>query len=224
MTMRITRLWAVLAGFVLTVASMHAAAGGFTSTLSADQQVACGVAALTEAERGALNELVAAEVALARQGGTEAFTGTFTSRRSANARAAAGIDRLSPEEIAELDRLVAALITTGPHQRYTPRRFTETVTKAQDRLEIHGEVSFTYGWGSGGRDFKGGSLTTVILDKVTGTVLAFSYGQYEGDLFNCYDGRFFGDRFYGSGYHGGPFTSAVDRERPYPRTMGLVRR
>jgi hypothetical protein len=148
MGMRTPRLWTVLAGFIFAVAPLQAAPGGFTSTLSTEQQASCGVAVLTEAERDALNELVAAEVALARQGGTAGFTGTFSSRRSANARAAAGIDRLSADEVAELDRLVAALIATGPHQRYTPRRFTESVSKPQDRLEIHGEVSFTYGWGS----------------------------------------------------------------------------
>jgi hypothetical protein len=206
---------------LIAVAPLHAAMGGFTSTLTADQQSACGVASLTDAECEALNNLVAAEVALARQGGTAGFTGTFSSRRSANARTAAGIDRLSTEEIAELDRLVAAQIATGPHQRYTPRRFTESVTKPQDRLEIHGEVSFTYGWGSGGRDFKGGSLTTVILDKVTGTMLAFSYGQYEGDLFNYYGDRFYDGRFYDTRNHGGEFLAATDRGH---RTTGPVRR
>ncbi|HUG12099.1 MAG TPA: hypothetical protein VMM36_13855 [Opitutaceae bacterium] len=222
--MRASLLTVVLALSLVAGAPLHASMGGFTSTLSVDEQAACGVAVLTEAEREYLNELVAADVALARQGGTAAFTGTFSSRRSANARATAGIDRLSAEAVAELDRLVAALIATGPHQRYTPKRFTDSVTKVQDRLEIHGEISFTYGWGSGGRDFKGGSLTTVIFDKETGTTFAFSYGQYEGDLFNHYDGRFYDGRFHDSRYYGGPLSTAFERERMFSRTMGSVRR
>lgn len=188
----------MLAGLIIAVASVDAAQGGFTATLSVEQQASSGVASLTGEERAELNALVAAEIALARQGDIAGFAGTFSERRSDEEREAAGISKLSAAEVAELDRLVAALIAAGPVQRQVPRRVNVSEGAQRDRLEVHGEISYSYGWGSGGRDFQGGSLSTVIFDRKTGTTVGFTYGQYEGDLYPHY-GR------YGDGYRGAPF-------------------
>lgn len=187
--MRPIRFAALFAGLFLATAPLGAAGGGFTATLSAEQQAATGVASLTEGERSALNSIVAAEVALARQGDVAGFARSFSARRSDGERAAAGLAKLSAAELAELDRIVAALIAAGPALKSVPRRVIVSEGTQRDRLEVHGEVSYTVGWGSGGRNFQGGSMTTTIFDRETGNSLSFTYGRYDGDLFGAYDWR-----------------------------------
>lgn len=188
--MRSIRLAALLAGLFLAIAPLGAADGGFTATLSAEQQRATGVASLTDDERSALNAIVAAEVALARQGDIAGFARSFSARRNEEERAAAGLAKLSAAELAELDRLVAALIAAGPTLKNLPRRVTVSEGTQRERLEVHGEVSYTVGWGSGGRSFQGGSMTTTIFDRETGNSISFTYGRYDGDLFGAYDCRY----------------------------------
>jgi hypothetical protein len=212
--MRKLRLYALLAGLMIVIAPIGAAEGGFTATLSKEQQTATGVASLTDDERASLNAIVAAEVALARQGDIAGFARSFSARRSDEERAATGLAKLSVEELAELDRLVAALIAAGPALKDVPRRVTVSEGTQKDRLEVHGEVSYTVGWGSGGRSFQGGSMTTTVFDRKTGSSLSFTYGQYEGDLFGGYDCR----------YRDFPVTTAASRGRSVLRAAGSGRR
>lgn len=201
--MRTPLLPTVLAVLVVMAAPLRATEGGFTATLSKEQVASTGIAGLSADEQVALDALVAGEVALARQGDIKGFSGTFSSRRSAEERTTAGLDRLKQPELAELDGLVAALIAAGPVTRDIPVRLKrDQVSTKRDRLEVHGEISLTYGRGSGGRSFQGGSLSTIIFDKKTGTTIGFTYGQYDGDLFPYY-GRY-GD-YYGGYYGDGPY-------------------
>lgn len=191
--MHAARILVVLALMASAVVSLRGAQGGFTATLSPDQQAAAGIAALTDAKRDLLNALIASEVALARQGEVSGFAGTFSSRRNDGERAAAGIEGMTAEQVAELDRLVAALIAAGPSTRDIPVKLKrDQTTKPRERLEVHGEISYTFGAASGGREFHGGSMTTTIFDTKTGSSLSFTYGQFEGDLLP-YHGRY--------GYH-----------------------
>ncbi|HET7537871.1 MAG TPA: hypothetical protein VFJ90_15535, partial [Candidatus Didemnitutus sp.] len=57
----------------------------------------------------------------------------------------------------------------------------EQVTQQRDRLQVHGELSFTYGWQKGGGDLKGGSLFVSAYDPNTGIELGVGYAQYQGD-------------------------------------------
>jgi len=202
--MRPSSLATILAAVVLVASPLRAATGGFSSTLSGEQQVATGIANLDDSQREALNDMVAAEVALARKGDTKGFSGTFSSRRTPEELSAAGLDRLSKEQLAEVDHLVEALIASGPVARHFSRQLTkEEVSTTRKRLEVHGALSYTIGGGSGGRSFQGGSISTVILDRETGTTLAFSYGQYDGDL-----PEYFGGGYYYGGPVGFPYLGA----------------
>lgn len=188
--MRSIRFAVLFAGLLFAIAPLGAAQGGFTATLTAEQQRATGVASLTDDERAELNAIVASELALARQGDVAGFARSFSSRRSDEERAAAGLANLSAAELAELDRLIAALIAAGPTLKNMPRRVTVSEGKQRDRLEVHGEMSYTIGGGSGGRSFQGGSMTTTIFDRKTGSSISLTYGRYEGDLFGAYDCRY----------------------------------
>jgi hypothetical protein len=156
--------------------------GGFTATLSSEEQTAAGLTRLSADEQTTLNTLVAREVSLARQGNVKAFAGTFSSRRKPAERTMAGLDRLTPTELEQLDRLVATAIAAGPAPATLPRRLRpDDVAVRENRLEIHGEVTLAYGWGSGGRDMRAGSLYTEIYDKQTGVTLGLGYSQFSGD-------------------------------------------
>lgn len=188
-------LFAALLGLA-TVSFATDGSGGFTATLSSDEQTSAGLTRLSADEQITLNTLVAREVSLARQGNVKAFAGTFSSRRKPAERTMAGLDRLTPAELEQLDRLVATAIAAGPAPATLPRRLKPSdVASRENRLEIHGEVTLAYGWGSGGRDMRAGSLYTEIYDKETGTTLGLGYSQFSGD--GCWG---YGDPYYCDDY------------------------
>lgn len=195
--MRSPRLGFLFAlGLALATAAFAAdGTGGFTATLSSEQQTAAGLTRLSADEQTALNALVAREVSLARQGNVKAFAGTFSGRRKPAELKSAGLDRLAPEELAQLDRLVATAIAAGPTQPALAPRLKPSDVARNDRLEVHGQVSFAYGWGSGGREMRAGSIYTEIHDKQTGTILGLGYSQFSGDGWWGY-----GDPYYDYGY------------------------
>lgn len=83
--------------FVLGIARLSAATGGFISTLTNEQQATAGLIRLSADEQTELNALVARDVSLARQGNVRAFAGTFLSRRHGDEAWLAGLDRLTAE-------------------------------------------------------------------------------------------------------------------------------
>lgn len=197
--MRLSQLGLLFAALVAFAPAAFAAEsmGGFTATLSSEQQSAAGLTRLSADEQTVLNTLVAREVSLARQGNVKAFAGTFSSRRKPAECATAGLDRLSPTEIAQLDLLVANAIAAGPAQPTMPRRLKPSDVARNDRLEIHGEVSVAYGWG-GGREMRAGSVYTEIHDKDTGVTLGLGYSQFSGDgWWGCDDPYYYDDALAG---------------------------
>ena len=46
---------------------------------------------------------------------------------------------------------------------------------------MHGEVSFTYGIGSGGRNFYGGSVVSTYVDQNKGFSFTIGLSQYRGN-------------------------------------------
>jgi hypothetical protein len=192
--MQFLRTAAAFFVLVFGAASLHAADGGFTATLSSEQLNAAGLSKLSAAEDDALNTLVAREVSAARQGGVRAFAGTFVGRRKPDERAQAGLDRLTPVEQDRLNDFVAAALASGPAFTEPASKLASLDTSVKDprHLEVHGEVSFMYGWGSGGRSVKGGSIYTTFTDPAGRYQFAVGYSQYEGN------------GFLGRGFGGGP--------------------
>jgi hypothetical protein len=186
-SMHSLRRWSVLAIWLTlgpALTWLRGADDTFTATLTPDQQASAGVAKLTEAERETIDTLVAREAQLARQGGVAGFAGTFVSRRTVDDRAQSGIDRLSDDEQKHLNDLAAVAIATRPYVPAFRLRELKVEPPPPDprALQIHGQVSFTYGWASHGGSFKGGSIETTIVDPKHGTTFTFGYARYQGDL------------------------------------------
>jgi len=188
------RLW-FFAAFLGLVGMLPAAEGGFIATLSEQQQTDAGLTKLSAEQQLALNSLVAREVSLARQGGVTAFAGTFYSRRKPEERASAGLDQLTTAERDALNQAVATAIASKPVPVTLTRRLREKELAANRRLETHGEVTFVYGRGSGGRDLIGGSVYTEVYDRETGVSLGVGVSRYEGNGWWGYPYDYYGTGF-----------------------------
>lgn len=177
--MRFSRLFALAAALACAAVSF-AAEGGFLATLSEQEQTAAGLDRLNAEQQLKLNQLVGREVSLARQGGVTAFAGTFFSRRKPEERTAAGLDQLTPKEIDALNQSVAAAIAAKPVPVTTARRLREAQLREQRRYETHGQVTFVYGRGGGGRDLVGGSVYTEVYDRESGMSVGVGVSRYDG--------------------------------------------
>lgn len=196
---------AMVTAIALTVASASAAVGGFSATLSNDQQIAAGLATLTGDQRAALDRLVAAELARVRSNADEALTGTFLSRRSDEELALAGLNQLTPQQLTKLNEYAAAALAARPQPRERPRLKDSDVISAKRRPEIHGEVTVAYGFGRGGREMLAGSLFVNYYDPESRIGIGVEISQFEGDGFwGGYPGYGYGYGFdpigYGYGY------------------------
>ena len=189
------KIIAALAGSLLFfLANLSAASGGFVGTLSGNEQAAAGLPALSAGERAALDGLVAAELAEVRQGEPHPPAGTFISRRTAAERTAAGLDRLTAPEQARLNEMVAAALAVRPKPKERPRLKDDDVISAERKPEIHGSVSFTYGWGGGGT-FRAGSLWVDYFDPVSGLGVGIGLASISGDGFYGYYPDYYGARY-----------------------------
>jgi hypothetical protein len=152
----------------------------FTRGLSGDEVAAAGLTKLTADQVTFLNTLVAHEVELARAGGIAGFAGTFTSRRTPEDRTRAGLDGLTDAERARLNLLVAQAIAAGPTFSTIEGPGKNRLTTLVDRLQIHGEVSLTFGSSGHGRNFYGTSFFTTITDPETNLTIGIGFDQYHG--------------------------------------------
>jgi hypothetical protein len=160
-------------------------ASGFLDNLTDAERAAAGVEKLSREQREALNKLAAKEVRLARQGDVRGFAGTFISRRSDEERIAAGLGQLTTSEKYQLDRLVAralAVLPANPPVVLTrPARESDFITY-KSPWETHGFIQLEYGFGSGDREYKAGTVGVTRVNPQTGTSFSFQYTAAEGDF------------------------------------------
>lgn len=190
--------------FGLTTA-LPAMTGGFTATLSSEKQDLAGLATLSAAERTALDQLVAGELAAVRTGGSPEPAGTFVSRRTEAERKAAGLDRLTGAQLEKLDEFVAAALAARPKPKERPRLKESDVLSAARQNQIHGSVTVAYGWGGGGRDLWAESLWLEYYDPASRIGIGVGLANYSGSgLFGYYPGDYYpyGGRYY-AGLPGG---------------------
>lgn len=189
-----------LAGCALLIASPLAAAeGGFTATLSNEQREAAGLNTLNNDERGVLDQLVAADLALARSEKLTTFDAPFLARHNEASRKLAGLDRLSQAQLAKLNELVAAAIAARPTPKERPRlKESDVVVKRPN--EIHGSVTVAYGWGSGGREFRAGSLWLNYYDPESRIGIGVGLSSINGDGYWGYAPGYYPGRFYPTAY------------------------
>jgi len=182
---RFPRLSLALATAVLA-ASLQAA-GNFSSDLSVAQQEASGVAQLTATERAALDQMVADDLATSRQLENRELTGRFSQRHPVSQRQAAGLERLTPDQLATLDDQVAFVLASRPQPKDRPRLRDNEVVSLRRRLEVHGGMSFTYGWAGGGRNYRETAAWVSYFDPESGLGMSFGYMRGSGDPFYTYD-------------------------------------
>jgi hypothetical protein len=208
---RVIRSGLLLAGLLLSLgAPLLAAADSFTGNLSDEEQAAAGLPALTDDELAALDQLVAEDLARARQLRTSALPGTLGTRHSEAKIAEAGLDRLTPGQMAKLNALVDAAVYNRPQPRERPRLKDSDVLSEQGRLQVHGGMSFTYGWAGGGRNFRETSAWVSYYDPVTGLGLGFGFSNFSGDgLYGYYPGSY---EYYDRGYY--PVATSYYSARP----------
>ncbi len=159
----------------------------FSQSLNNDQRAATGIARLDSNQVAALDALVRlnlnqanaaalkaerAATADSAPAATATEPAAFSQSLSVDQRRAAGLDQLTAAETAAVDHLVANQVAATP--RYSPgeTRPVEAVQFFPNRLEVHGEVGFSFGAGSGGYSSRAAWMTTSLLDTKTGTEFA----------------------------------------------------
>jgi len=187
--------------------------GGFSATLSNEQKAASGLATLKADELKALDQLVADDLAFAREEKLTTLDGTFVARRTEAQRKQAGLDRLTPEQLARLNELVAAALALRPPPKERPR-LKESAVLAKNRPEIHGSVSVTYGWGRGGQDFRASSLWLDYYDPESRFALGVGISNFSGGGY-YYPGYYYPDYAYGPGYYNNPAYAYSAAPRAY---------
>jgi hypothetical protein len=214
---RVIRSGVLLTGLLAALTTLAPAArAGFTATLSTEQKSAAGLDTLTAGELGALDRLVATDLARARR--TPALNDPYSQRYTEAETQAAGLDRLTPDQLAKLDTLIAAALAHAPRSQAAPPprerprlRGDDLILSEQRRLQVHGGMSLTVGTAGGGRNFHGAGAWVSYFDPVTGLGLAFSYSRYSGDALGGYYGRDY--------YAGAPYLYSA----PRPSYLGFER-
>jgi hypothetical protein len=191
------RLCAVGAALFLA-ARLRAEEPSFSAGLSSEELAASGVSHLTATQAAILDALVSQDVTAARQGGVTGFSTGFSARHWAHERVASGLDQLSAAERAVLDRLTARAIALGPPPddgfTYSPPKSapapaiiappkptpSESLVTAVEKLEVHGDLSFTVGAGSHGSSFYGTSDDLYVTDPSGKFTLAVGIDDYRG--------------------------------------------
>ena len=188
--MRSRPLLLLAALLLLIVARLDAQDLRFSTTLSAADRSAAGLARLSSDQVAVIDALVRRDTVSrgslsAQRGGegSEKSAGTFSQRLGASERTAAGLAALSPLEIAQLDACVErhqaaklARSLLAPPVYLTPRATVTPTEKKQER-EIHGSFSLSYGFGSGGYSEKSGSMVLTMEDPARGYSISIGYSE-----------------------------------------------
>lgn len=172
----------------------------FSQSLTVEQRSSAGIDRLNSDQVAALDALVrldARKSAAAAKKASVATTATatpstaetvasteqppasFTQSLSTDQRRAAGLDTLTADQQGAVDTLVAQRVATVA-TAYEPGATApvEAVEFFPNRYEVHGEVGFSLGVGSGGYSSREAWMTTSLLDTKTGT--EFSVGVSSG--------------------------------------------
>jgi len=98
----------------------------------------------------------------------------FSKSLSADQRRAAGLDALTAEQQSTVDSLVAVQTTEAPRYEPVSASAVDAVEFFPNRFEMHGEVGFSLGTGSGGYSSRAAWVSSTLHDTKTGT--EFSVG------------------------------------------------
>jgi hypothetical protein len=159
----------------------------FSATLSAAQRDSAGLSQLTADQLAVIDGLVRQDEAASKFKNNGVDHTRFTQRRTARERELAGLDRLTPAQQAQLDDLAARRIPgTEPSSvaaavaaQASAPGVTPQTTVTPTKPDIHGEVSFTYGWGRGGNTM-GGDVILTYTDPAGRYGIMAGYSEFRG--------------------------------------------
>ena len=164
----------------------------FSATLSESQRKEAGLGELTEDNIAVIDALVRQDIATVKRRNSTASLGSFSQRRTEHEREIAGLARLTPEQLARLDGLIALRVFPPPayqlNSEHRPNSSGEMkpVTRVKG-LEIHGSVTFTYGWSKGG-SVRGGDMVVTAQDPAGRYKITVGYSEYRGKGLSPYIG------------------------------------
>jgi hypothetical protein len=180
----------------------------FSATLTPDQRESAGLTLLSADNVAVIDGLVRQDEAASKFKNNNVDHTRFSQRRTERERAIAGLNRLTPAQLTRLDGLVGLRIN-GPAPTEPATVVTTAGTAVQSatagrKLEIHGELGFTYGWGKGG-NVSGSDLILTYDDPAGRYSVLVGYAEYRGKgLVPCY--------YPGNGFY-----------RPYPSVVPISR-
>ena len=155
----------------------------FSASLTPEQQASTGLTQLAGDNLAVIDGLVRQDEAASRFKDNAVDHTRFSARRTARERELAGLDRLTNAQLGQLDELVGRRISgpePAPSAALTAAAGNTVKPAATQRsLEIHGEVSFTYGWGNGG-SFTGGGLVLSYVDPLDRYAVVVGYSEFQG--------------------------------------------
>lgn len=150
------------------------------------QRDAAGLSQLSADQLAVIDGLVRQDEAANKFKNNDVDHTRFTQRRTARERELAGLDRLTPAQQAQLDDLaakrlpgtepstVAAVAGLASAPAVTPQ-----VSATPAKLDVHGEISFTYGWGPGGNT-TGGDVILTYADPAGRYGVMVGYSTFRG--------------------------------------------
>jgi hypothetical protein len=178
----------------------------FSATLTPVQRESAGLAQLSVDNVAVVDGLVRMDLAASKFKDNDVDHTRFTERHTPREREMAGLDRLTPDQRATLDEYVYERISgTAPSAGAWVASTPPVGVKpniSTNKLDIHGQISFTYGWGKGGNGY-GTDVVLTYEDPAGRYAVAVGYSDYHGKGFypSCLTGY-------------GPY-------RPYPALLPL---
>ena len=159
----------------------------FSATLTAAQRDAAGLSQLTADQVAVIDGLVRQDEAASKFKNNAVDHTRFTQRRTVREREVAGLDRLTPAQEALLDDLTArripgtepATVAAALAAQASAPGVTPQTTVVAPKPDIHGEVSFTYGWGRGGNTM-GGDVILTYADPAGRYGVMVGYSEFRG--------------------------------------------
>jgi len=98
-----------------------------------------------------------------------------------------------------------------------PRLKDNEVVSLKRRLQVHGGMSFTYGWDSGGRNFREAGAWVSYYDPESGLGLAVGFSRFSGDAPYGYGYSPYGYGYDRGGWSYGSPRSAYDVDLSWTR-------
>lgn len=184
----VMKLWLVVVACaaLLPLRAAEGIASRFSQMVGTEERAAAGLAKLSSDQLAALDALVRRDTATRGSVNADGAAPTaFSQRLTADERRVTGLTLLTPEELAKLDTAVErhasatlARALLAPPVYASPKARAEP-TEKKTKLETHGSLTLSYGWGKGGYSEKTAAMVVTVEDPSRRFGLTIGYAQTE---------------------------------------------